>query len=179
MANTTPTALRAVPTYRTELDRLATLLPPLADLFETIMIESEQDKMDKALANIRRDSPRNDDDPDALCVLDASREAADIALRLSVSQRLREYADRPHPAADLLIRLARENRVKPGPDLDEFVRNLPWLLRSALEMLISTGCVQDRPTSKEAITARMLAAFVECLDKLDGLRHSPPDELTH
>lgn len=169
--------------FEAELFKLESLIRPLAKAFD--MFETEEFDMgviDQTCVDIARvlnpDHEWTEEELASKCLLHLGAiEASNIAHNLLVNWKLQRQGMKPHPAADLLIQMSRRmGRIGPGPESANLMIDLPWILKSVLGFVLQDGIYEDDPTGGPAIGARILAATVDGLGKVEGLNQEMPGE---
>lgn len=82
-----------------------------------------------------------------------------------------------HTITANLIKETKDASIGPGPTPEELMPNLPWMLKFALENILSTGIYKKDPASVYCVAARTLACILEIMEKGEGFNWEPKEEL--
>lgn len=166
--------------FESQLFKLEALLRPLAETYGALeSATSDGGTMEEAcrkIAEVLECKPRWDNrrlTNDTWLML-GSQEALNITVRLIANWKMRQHGVKPHPYADMLIRLCeRVGKIRPGPDAHEVMENTPWMLKTALNTLLNDDSYENDPAGGPAVAARILASILEVLEKVEGLNQQP------
>ena len=106
-----------------------------------------------------------------LCL--GAQHALDAVYVLIANWRIKRYAENPHPASDLLIRVM-DSKIKPNAkNRDAFIKQMLMLVETVIESLLQNGDYEMNPTGGPAVAGRILASMRAAFDRLDDREPSP------
>ena len=123
--------------FEAELFKLEALLGPITKALD-MSEEFDENAMGKACADIAHvlnpDNDLSEEERESLCMLGlGTLEASNISHTLVATWKLHRQGMKPHPAADMLIRLHRvQGKIGPGAEAADLMIELPWMLKMAL-----------------------------------------------
>ncbi len=157
------------------LDEIMRALLPVMKAFDTK--DFDEDALNKALINVVKTlNPKlsKKKTKELAClgaVTLAFTEAEDETFRLISTWKLAQHDVNPIAAGVLLKHFP--NRPG-GPTAGKLVPELPWMLRLALDSILSDGVYEKAPSSGSAVAARILACILSSFEGAEGFNWDPP-----
>jgi len=171
--------------FESELFRLEGILKALEKVFHAFETQEELDKdyLDQAMLDVfTAMNPEHGLDAEGAGSIPAMTLACEqshtIATQLLTSWKFarKNFEGDHRPTVDQLMRWSENAKTGPGPSAEELIKDLPWILKGALDYILTSGVYEENPTSGASVAARILITALMTFDGMEGFNMEPPEQ---